>query len=34
MVVSMGNLSMEERHIQQSNQISVTILVSFLKKNW
>jgi hypothetical protein len=34
MDVAMGNPSMEKRHIQRSSQISVSFLVSLLKKNW
>jgi ribosomal protein L1 len=32
--VTVGNQSIEERHIQQSIQVSFNILVSLLKKNW
>lgn len=32
--VAVGNLSMEEKQIQQNIQMSVNFLVSLLKKNW
>jgi ribosomal protein L1 len=34
MGVAVGNLSMEEKQIQQNIQMSVNFLVSLLKKNW
>jgi large subunit ribosomal protein L10Ae len=34
MGVVVGNLSMEEKQIQQNIQMSVNFLVSLLKKNW
>ncbi|AQK51644.1 Ribosomal protein [Zea mays] len=34
MGVAVGNLSMEEKQIQQNIQMSINFLVSLLKKNW
>uniref|UniRef100_A0A453RRU9 Ribosomal protein n=1 Tax=Aegilops tauschii subsp. strangulata TaxID=200361 RepID=A0A453RRU9_AEGTS len=34
MGVAVGNLSMDEKQIQQNIQMSVNFLVSLLKKNW
>jgi large subunit ribosomal protein L10Ae len=34
MGVAVGNLSMDEKQIQQNLQMSVNFLVSLLKKNW